>query len=100
VPCIKPSLERVVPLKKIRFPDFRFSLPLWKEENLVSSNGCGKQAENCMVFGIGVLTHIRSMYGIFTYLWLIFMVNVSMLVNIAYMGPMDYIDFTPHESYT
>ena len=33
---------------------------------------------------------IGSMYGIFTYIWVILRVNVTMLVNIPYMDPMCY----------
>ena len=61
---------------KIRFPDFRFSLPLWKEENLVWQR-CKKQAENTGFWDWGPYTHIRSMYGIFSYLWLIFVVTAG-----------------------
>ena len=31
---------------------------------------------------------IGSMYGIFTYIWLIFMVNVGIYIYIPYMDPM------------
>ena len=61
---------------KIRFPDFRFSLPLWKEENLVNQMGAKNRQKIYIVFGSGSLP-IRSMYGLFTYLWLIFTVTVS-----------------------
>ena len=36
---------------------------------------------------MNVLLPIGSMYGIFTYIWLIFMVNVGP-VNILYIDPM------------
>ena len=43
---------------------------------------------------------IPSMYGIFTYIWLIFMVNVDKQVHIPYMDPMGYDsafnDFSDH----